>query len=410
MLKTNAIPKITPLTPYFESVDVDLLIELMTYQTTSWEATEDCQDEFINFLIAWTEEHIKGATYYKNSLGDLYITKGKANLYPCVVSHVDIVHDFVPDLIVAQIGNLIIGIDESTGKQAGIGADPKNGVYFALEMLRTLDVVKVVLFKNEEAGCCNSSQPDKKFFKNCSMIAQLDRRSFTNDFIDYTNGVEVCSDEFTLAVTPCLLKYGYKTNNGSCTDVGAIVKAGVGISAFNFSNGSINEHCDYEVCSIPHLLNAINAAYDIILTVGYKKKWKHTPEEDYWNGWNERGWQKFYDKPKSKSWNNDVILPLKDKDRYMDVFEDYDFIDTARHYHHTPGWSFKESDEDYLQDLIKTGTCPICSSSPLQELKEKETHCYNCAATYNIPYGKSMKEVENELYCVKDEPDYVNCG
>ena len=36
------------------------------------------------------------------------------------------------------------------------------------------------------------------FFKDCSFVCQLDRRSFTTDIIENTNAVQVLSDEFKM--------------------------------------------------------------------------------------------------------------------------------------------------------------------------------------------------------------------
>jgi tripeptide aminopeptidase len=277
--KESVIPKIKPIATHFKSVDVILLKKLFSLQTPSQDRLR--QADFMNFILSWCRENkIKISTEY-DAYGNLYITKGKAKLYPCTVSHIDTVHDYNKDLQIISTDYLILGLDSSTGEQHGIGADPKNGVYFVLEMLRTLDVMKAVLFMDEEVGCIGSKNSNIKFFKDCSFVVQLDRRSFTTDIIEYTNGTQVLSDEFKLAVFPICERYGYDFNRGTCTDVGELVWNGIGICAFNFSNGSFNEHRDYETCSIPHLLNAINAAYIIIKELGYQKQWKFNPHSSY---------------------------------------------------------------------------------------------------------------------------------
>jgi hypothetical protein len=165
------------------------------------------------------------------------------------------------------------------------------------------------------------------FFKNCSFVIQLDRRSFTTDIIEYTNGCQVLSEDFKKAVTPICQRYGYKFNKGTSTDVGELVWNNIGICAFNFSNGSFNEHRDYETCSIPHLLNAINAGYEIIKELGYKKKWKHKNQpkfvksktdnyEDIWGDYWDKDWdmipaKDIYDLETIKEFTNEWLLGRK---------------------------------------------------------------------------------------------------
>jgi hypothetical protein len=51
------------------------------------------------------------------------------------------------------------------------------------------------------------------------MILQGDRRSFSNDLITFTNGIETCSQEFVDAASEISLKYGYAAARGICTDI-----------------------------------------------------------------------------------------------------------------------------------------------------------------------------------------------
>ena len=154
---------------------------------------EESQKLFINQVLRYVRNKGIKITTKTDSYGNVYVTKGTAGLYPCVVSHVDTVHSYNPDLKILNCGDLVFGFDSTTGKQHGIGADPKNGVYFAIEMLLRLDHVKVVFFQDEESGCLGSTSADMQFFKDCSFVVQLDRRSFTTDIIEHTNGVRLLS-------------------------------------------------------------------------------------------------------------------------------------------------------------------------------------------------------------------------
>ena len=256
------------------------------FQTPTRDAIR--QAKFMAFILNWLRQNKIKFTFKYDTVGNLYITKGSSPIFPCVVSHVDTVHDYNKDMTVANTDTLIFGIDQVTGEQIGIGADPKNGVYFALQMLKYVKNIKVVLFIDEESGCLGSKEADLTFFSDCSFVCQLDRRSFSTDIIEYTNGIQVLSEEFKQAVELTCIDYGYDFNHGTSTDVGELVWNGLGICAFNFSNGSFNEHCSYETCNIPHLLNAVNAAYEIIMNHGYTKRWIHNPyTSDRYAGWGD---------------------------------------------------------------------------------------------------------------------------
>jgi len=338
----STIPAIVPNTKFFKSIDIDLLKHLFSLQTPS--LIDASQKIFFNFILNWCKENNISVKHSYDTYGNLYITKGKASLYPCVVSHVDTVHDYNPHLQILNTNDLVFGLDISEGTQHGIGADPKNGVYFALQMLKHLDVVKVVLFKNEEVGCLGSKASDITFFKNCSFVIQLDRRSFTTDLIEYTNGINVISEEFKTAVKPIMSDYGYEFNHGTCTDVGELVWNEINICAFNFSNGSFNEHKNYEVCSIPHLLNAVNAGYEIIQKLGYTKQFIHKPDT--------------YKATSSKfsldGWDSELVLTTKVNNKEVKDFVDSWLISDPDSFAHTP------YSEEHLAGLYEYYTGKIC--------------------------------------------------
>jgi di/tripeptidase len=120
----------------------------------------------------------KGFEHYTDKIGNIYVTKGKAEWYPCFVSHTDTVHKVNPNFKVVQLeenGRVILtGIDKETMKPSGIGGDDKCGVYLCLEMLDTLDNVKAAFFVSEEVGCVGSRQADPEFFKNVGYAIQYD--------------------------------------------------------------------------------------------------------------------------------------------------------------------------------------------------------------------------------------------
>ena len=120
----------------------------------------------------------KGYDYKKDSIGNIYVTKGKAEYFPCFVAHTDTVHSVNHNLKVVQLEEegktILTGIDTKTMRPSGIGGDDKCGVFLCLEMLDTLDNVKVALFVSEEIGCVGSRQADPEFFSNVGYAIQYD--------------------------------------------------------------------------------------------------------------------------------------------------------------------------------------------------------------------------------------------
>jgi len=67
--------------------------------------------------------------------GCIYAVKGYADTYPCIVSHMDTVHDICEGLTVVKVGNNLTAINPVTMQQTGIGGDDKVGVYIALQAI-----------------------------------------------------------------------------------------------------------------------------------------------------------------------------------------------------------------------------------------------------------------------------------
>jgi hypothetical protein len=233
----------------------------------------------------------------EDDFGNFYVTKGEADLYPCVVAHLDQVHDYHKDYKVHRHGDTLFAFNGS--KQVGIGGDDKCGVFLAIEMLLKYDNVKVAFFQDEEVGCLGSDACDLTFFSDCSFILQGDRNHYSNDFITYTNSIDVCSKEFTSAAKPIYEKYGYKESTGTVTDVGKLVNRKVGVSCVNVACGYLNAHTDSETVSISKLALCLRLFEDLFSNLA-SKKWEHegTPytynrsrnyygRDEYDNIWNQ---------------------------------------------------------------------------------------------------------------------------
>ena len=252
--------------------DLEMLKTFLKYRSHSRSKT---QIEFRDYLIDYFDGLNQDLIIETDNYGNLYVTKGKSDLYPCMVAHLDINQDKIDNFEIITVGDWIFGFDTDEAVQCGLGFDDKAGVAAAIEVFNRVDVIKLFFPLDEECGLVGTSNADLDFFTDCTMLIQCDRRSYTTDFINYTNGREVCSKEFTDAISEEMKTFGYSVNRGVATDIGGLkASPKVDCIASNLSVGYYNEHSNEEVLSISRYTNCVNFAYVIISKYG-KTKWNH---------------------------------------------------------------------------------------------------------------------------------------
>lgn len=219
-----------------------------------------------------------GCTIEKDDVGNLYVTKGQADTYPCAVAHMDTVHSMCEDLTLLQVGDLITGFNRVKMKQTGVGGDDKVGVYIALQLLEEEPVMKAAFFVDEERGCVGSGLACMDFFNDCRFVLQADRRGST-DFITNAGGVELCSKAFKRAVRPLLSLYGYKEAQGMMTDVMELKRRKLPVSAINASCGYHRPHCADEYVNVKQVEQCLDLFRAIIerCTRPYKHEYRPAP-------------------------------------------------------------------------------------------------------------------------------------
>jgi hypothetical protein len=262
----SELPEVT----YTIEPDWDLLLGILKQRRYS---KSEAQDIFVDELQAFFDA--KDAITSRDNYGNLYVVKGEAAQYRCMVAHTDI-NQAIRDRVHLYMNNeWIFGFDMDEGCQAGMGADDGVGIAIAIEMFNRFDTIKLFFPKDEEVGMHGSTAADKSFFSDCTMILQPDRRSFTNDLVTFTNGIETCSQEFVDAASEISLKYGYAAARGIATDIGSLKRSSlVNCIACNVSCGYAHEHSDKEVISRQHYRNAMNYIYDLLVGMG-EVKWEH---------------------------------------------------------------------------------------------------------------------------------------
>lgn len=205
------------------------------------------------FIKRWIYNNIPQAEVTTDVKGNIYITKGKAENYPCIVAHLDQVQKtHSRDFVCVESEDVIFGYSPKNHRQEGLGADDKNGIWIALKCLHKYDHMKAAFFVEEEIGCRGSAQADITFFTDCRFVIQCDRRG-NKDLITSISFTELCSEEFVKAIDHQL--FGYKTEDGLMTDVLELKERGVEVSCINMSCGYYKPHTDEEFTDKNDLLN-----------------------------------------------------------------------------------------------------------------------------------------------------------
>ena len=196
----------------------------------------------------------------KASKGNIKITqtqdyiiaeKGKQDLKPYFVSHIDTVHSIIPDKDY-KVKKEIHSNDIIYSSDYGIGGDDKNGIFICLELLEMFNNIKVVFFSGEEIGCIGSSQIDLDLLNDCLYLIQLDRKG-NSDIIDTYCCDETISKDFRNFLYPIANNYGYDQGSGTVTDVMTLFSRQIDISCVNLSCGYYNAHTTDEYISLKDL-------------------------------------------------------------------------------------------------------------------------------------------------------------
>lgn len=245
-------------------------LDLLSVQSTTYDT-----DLMVSHVSNICRE--RGYDVSVDKYGNLYVVKGIADLYPCVVAHLDTVHDIIEgghDLtpLVSPCGKIITGFDFYNVKQSGIGGDDKCGIIAALETMDTLDVCKAFFPLDEEHGCIGTREAESSFFLDVSLLIQADRKG-NKDFVTHICGQSIASQEFHSIAEPIANAHGYALNNGGgITDVGELVHSGIAkVSAVNLSAGYYRPHMEDEFIYLPDLRNVIALMISLARQMGGKQ-------------------------------------------------------------------------------------------------------------------------------------------
>ena len=256
------------------------------------------EEDMVEFICNELDE-IPGVSYYRDKMMNIYATKGELSegeFYPMFIAHTDTVHQKVDKIIVKEEtlarpntfgkkfdDELVSCLKAYTedGNPTGIGGDDKCGIFICLELIKTLDKVKVGLFVSEETGCHGSSNCDETFLKDVGYITQYDAPG--NHLI-----TEICSgvrlfekeSEFFQKTLP-LIENGFGgevlIQSHPYTDISQLKKKS-DVCCINMSCGYYNMHSSQEFISIKDVEDAINIGKNMVEVLGLKKyKYEYKP-------------------------------------------------------------------------------------------------------------------------------------
>lgn len=199
--------------------------------------------------------------------GNMYVIKGDAEIYPCVVAHTDTVHRMCHDTEVFISGDILFSMDMKKVSQNGTGGDDKCGIWVALECLKRFDNIKAVFFRDEERGCLGSGVCDMSFFEDTGMVLQSDRRG-RKDLTDFIGSQPMLNKEFKEAAQDIINEHGRLFVTGGMTDVQRLAERGLKVCAANMSCGYYEPHTDKEYINLQHMQEAFDFTAALIGVLG----------------------------------------------------------------------------------------------------------------------------------------------
>ena len=216
------------------------------------------------FIWNWIKQNVPDAKIVCDKPGNLYVTKGKSETYPCIAAHMDQVQErHSKDFIAYEAEDIILGFSPKRKEQQGLGADDKVGLWIGLMCLQKFDCLKLAFFVEEEVGCKGSDKADMDFFKDCRFVIEPDRRGH-EDLITQIGWATLCSDEFLKDIG--YKKFGYKETDGMMTDIETLKENGLEVSCINLSCGYYEPHSDKEFVYKPAASNCLAFVEHIIET------------------------------------------------------------------------------------------------------------------------------------------------
>lgn len=311
------------------------------------------EEKVREYISKWAEA--RNIPFYVDNIGNIYLTKGESENYPCMVAHMDTVHkieqsgiDIVEETYTKnqsdyssvcngkQVLRGYIGGKEHVKKnRTGCGGDDKAGIFLALEVMDRFDIMKCAFFISEEIGCIGSKQADPKFFENVAYTIQHD--SPENDTISwYCSGYLLFSEEwakpgvvvdtetgeerFEGKIGDLLYKYGVRTfARHPFTDVSQLTK-NFDFQCINLPAAYYHYHSVNECVLIEGIETAFELSVAIIERLGNEKQ--VFEKQTYENTYNGGGYYYNNNNSSSNNWvNGKILTPIQLRMKIKEFFQ-----------------------------------------------------------------------------------------
>ena len=211
---------------------------------------------------------MKGIKFRPDNYGNILVTRGEADFYPLITSHMDTVDMIQDDYVIHEEEGKVFA-SNGRGIQLGLGGDDKNGIIAMLEFLwRTSMPIKMVFFKDEECGFVGSSNTDSRFFTDVSYVAAVDRKGNSDILLGYGNAYAGDLVEYI----PEVLGYKHVSKDTMC-DSSNLTDA-YGIASINISCGYYNPHSCRDYTILDELENTINYLERLIDSIPTREQYK----------------------------------------------------------------------------------------------------------------------------------------
>lgn len=256
-------------------MDIKLLKQILSIPTYTGE-----EERLVKFLKTYLNE--KSISFKVDDNGNIIATKGKANVYPCLVAHTDTVHQIQSDKIEirsvhrknpsGELKPAFTGFMPNTNTPLGCGGDDKAGVFICLQLLDYFDNIKVFFSVSEENGCIGTKAAAKEWFKDVGYFIQFD--SPENNTMSLTLGGRRLFTEngrFWELAKGLVFEHGItEYQHHSFTDVGFLGKE-YGVDCLNLATGYYNLHTIHEYVVLEDVENSIILGKKLIKLLGQLK-------------------------------------------------------------------------------------------------------------------------------------------
>lgn len=252
---------------------------------------------------------------------------------PLVCAHLDQVAD-MPITRVKEKNGIIYA-------DGNLGADDKNGVWIALQLIARFPNISFIFSTQEEIG----GNLSEILFDHAPVLDRIKYgllfdRCGGKDIVCYAN--DYGTKRFQTALQKVGKKYGYKPTRGIWSDADALSEH---ISCANLSCGYYKAHTDREYTKVGELLNALQYGINIIKALSTQKRFGPVPPWQTYTTVKSIGAKK---KTGKKSKTSKKIK----KDSYGVYYEEPDH----EVYYYCPACDDYVTAPDYLADE----TCELC--------------------------------------------------